>query len=75
MPWDFYITLQLQERLNTDFDQSFSENGSCYLYEDGCAVLHRDINRLTLGVSTDKQSLIVKDMNSCIGTIGEFSLS
>lgn len=49
VPWDFYITLQLQERLNTDFDQSFSENGSCYLYEDGCAVLHRDINRLTLG--------------------------
>ncbi|OPJ74189.1 mitotic checkpoint serine/threonine-protein kinase BUB1 beta isoform D [Patagioenas fasciata monilis] len=49
VPWDFYIMLQLQERLNTDFDQSFSENCSCYLYEDGCAVLHRDINRLTLG--------------------------
>ncbi|KFP96083.1 Mitotic checkpoint serine/threonine-protein kinase BUB1 beta, partial [Leptosomus discolor] len=49
VPWDFYITLQLQERLNTDFDQSFSENCSCYLYRDGCAVLHRDINRFTLG--------------------------
>ncbi|XP_010126512.1 PREDICTED: mitotic checkpoint serine/threonine-protein kinase BUB1 beta [Chlamydotis macqueenii] len=49
VPWDFYITLQLQERLNTDFDQSFSENCSCYLYQDGCAILHKDINRFTLG--------------------------
>ncbi|XP_035755999.1 mitotic checkpoint serine/threonine-protein kinase BUB1 beta [Egretta garzetta] len=48
VPWDFYITLQLQERLNTDFDQSFSENCSCYLYQDGCAILHRDINHFTL---------------------------
>ncbi|KAM9373016.1 mitotic checkpoint serine/threonine-protein kinase BUB1 beta [Phaethornis superciliosus] len=49
VPWDFYITLQLRERLNTDFDQSFSENCSCFLYPDGCALLHRDINRFTLG--------------------------
>uniref|UniRef100_A0A8C4US27 Uncharacterized protein n=1 Tax=Falco tinnunculus TaxID=100819 RepID=A0A8C4US27_FALTI len=49
VPWDFYITLQLQQRLNTDFDQSFSENCSCYLYQDGCAVLHRGINRFTIG--------------------------
>lgn len=66
VPWDFYITLQLQERLNTDFDQSFSENCSCYMYQDGCAILHRDINHFTLGVSTDKQSTIVEDMNACI---------
>uniref|UniRef100_A0A8C2TSJ7 BUB1 mitotic checkpoint serine/threonine kinase B n=1 Tax=Coturnix japonica TaxID=93934 RepID=A0A8C2TSJ7_COTJA len=56
VPWDFYITLQLQERLNAEFDQSFSENCSCFLYQDGCAVLHKNINRFTLGVSTDKQS-------------------
>jgi len=74
VPWDFYITLQLQERLNTDFDQSFSENCSCYLYKDGCALLHRDINRFTLGVSTDQQSTVVEDMTSCIGTISEFCL-
>ncbi|XP_030306904.1 mitotic checkpoint serine/threonine-protein kinase BUB1 beta [Calypte anna] len=49
VPWDFYITLQLQERLKTDFDQSFSEDCSCFLYPDGCALLHRDINRFTLG--------------------------
>uniref|UniRef100_A0A8C3HII9 BUB1 mitotic checkpoint serine/threonine kinase B n=1 Tax=Chrysemys picta bellii TaxID=8478 RepID=A0A8C3HII9_CHRPI len=48
VPWDFYITLQLQERLSTDFDQSFSENCSCFLYLDGCAILHREINRFTL---------------------------
>ncbi|XP_062432761.1 mitotic checkpoint serine/threonine-protein kinase BUB1 beta [Rhea pennata] len=49
VPWDFYITVQLQERLNIDFDQSFSENCNCFLYQDGCAILHRDINRFTLG--------------------------
>ncbi|XP_015718803.1 mitotic checkpoint serine/threonine-protein kinase BUB1 beta [Coturnix japonica] len=49
VPWDFYITLQLQERLNAEFDQSFSENCSCFLYQDGCAVLHKNINRFTLG--------------------------
>ncbi|XP_065611634.1 mitotic checkpoint serine/threonine-protein kinase BUB1 beta [Cyrtonyx montezumae] len=49
VPWDFYITLQLHERLSADYDQSFSENCSCFLYQDGCAVLHRDINRFTLG--------------------------
>uniref|UniRef100_A0A8C4W3D8 BUB1 mitotic checkpoint serine/threonine kinase B n=1 Tax=Gopherus evgoodei TaxID=1825980 RepID=A0A8C4W3D8_9SAUR len=48
VPWDFYITLQLQERLSNDFDQSFSENCSCFLYLDGCAILHREINRFTL---------------------------
>ncbi|NWT05383.1 BUB1B kinase, partial [Mionectes macconnelli] len=49
VPWDFYITLELQRRLKADFDQSFSESCSCYLYRDGCAVVHRDINRFTLG--------------------------
>ncbi|EMP26783.1 Mitotic checkpoint serine/threonine-protein kinase BUB1 beta, partial [Chelonia mydas] len=48
VPWDFYIAFQLQERLSTDFDQSFSENCSCFLYLDGCAILHREINRFTL---------------------------
>ncbi|XP_031463095.1 mitotic checkpoint serine/threonine-protein kinase BUB1 beta isoform X2 [Phasianus colchicus] len=49
VPWDFYIVLQLQERLSADFDQSFSENCSCFLYQDGCAILHGNINRFTLG--------------------------
>uniref|UniRef100_A0A8D0HU12 BUB1 mitotic checkpoint serine/threonine kinase B n=1 Tax=Sphenodon punctatus TaxID=8508 RepID=A0A8D0HU12_SPHPU len=48
VPWDFYITLQLQDRLNTEFDQNFSENCSCILYRDGCVVLHREINHFTL---------------------------
>ncbi|XP_064019648.1 mitotic checkpoint serine/threonine-protein kinase BUB1 beta isoform X2 [Pogoniulus pusillus] len=48
VPWDFYVTLELQERLNADFDQSFSKNCSCFLYQDGCALLHSDINCFTL---------------------------
>ncbi|XP_068004218.1 mitotic checkpoint serine/threonine-protein kinase BUB1 beta [Melanerpes formicivorus] len=49
VPWDFYVTLELQRRLNADFDQSFSGNCSCFLYQDGCALLHPDINCFTLG--------------------------
>ncbi|XP_075019715.1 mitotic checkpoint serine/threonine-protein kinase BUB1 beta isoform X2 [Calonectris borealis] len=74
VPWDFYITLQLQERLNTDFDQSFSENYSCYLYQDGCAILHRDVNRFTLGdfirgcksITEDVVLLVVYDLLSVV---------
>ncbi|XP_054246734.1 mitotic checkpoint serine/threonine-protein kinase BUB1 beta [Indicator indicator] len=49
VPWDFYVTLELQKRLNADFDESFSENCSCFLYQDGCVLLHSDINYFTLG--------------------------
>ncbi|KFQ33375.1 Mitotic checkpoint serine/threonine-protein kinase BUB1 beta, partial [Merops nubicus] len=49
VPWDFYITLQLRERLGAELDQSFSGGCSCFLFQDGCALLHRDINRFTLG--------------------------
>ncbi|XP_054027996.1 mitotic checkpoint serine/threonine-protein kinase BUB1 beta [Dryobates pubescens] len=49
VPWDFYVTLELQRRLNADFDQNFSENCSCFLYQDGCALLHTGINCFTLG--------------------------
>ncbi|XP_077179023.1 mitotic checkpoint serine/threonine-protein kinase BUB1 beta isoform X2 [Paroedura picta] len=47
VPWDFYITLRLQE-LNAGFDQSFSYNCTCLLYHDGCVTLHKEINRFTL---------------------------
>ncbi|XP_054827529.1 mitotic checkpoint serine/threonine-protein kinase BUB1 beta [Eublepharis macularius] len=48
VPWDFYITLRLQERLDAGFDQSFSDSCTCFLYNNGCVTLHKDINRFTL---------------------------
>ncbi|XP_048342627.1 mitotic checkpoint serine/threonine-protein kinase BUB1 beta isoform X2 [Sphaerodactylus townsendi] len=48
VPWDFYITLQLQERLDAEFDQSFSDGCTCFLYQNGCVTLHKEINRYTL---------------------------
>ncbi|XP_053238149.1 mitotic checkpoint serine/threonine-protein kinase BUB1 beta isoform X1 [Podarcis raffonei] len=48
LPWDFYITLQLQERLGTEFDQSFNANCSCFLYHNGCVTLHKGINDFTV---------------------------
>ncbi|KAJ6667303.1 hypothetical protein lerEdw1_017281 [Lerista edwardsae] len=48
VPWDFYITLQLRDRLGAAFDQSFSENCTCFLYHNGCVTLHKEINCFTL---------------------------
>lgn len=58
VPWDFYITLQIRKRLDAAFDQSFSENCTCFLYHNGCVTLHKEINCFTLQVS--------------IGTIGSW---
>nr|XP_008534571.1 PREDICTED: mitotic checkpoint serine/threonine-protein kinase BUB1 beta isoform X2 [Equus przewalskii] len=44
VPWDFYINLQLQERLNEECDNLCS----CYQYQDGCIVWHQYINCFTL---------------------------
>ncbi|XP_033001003.1 mitotic checkpoint serine/threonine-protein kinase BUB1 beta [Lacerta agilis] len=48
LPWDFYIMLQLQERLGTEFDQSFNANCSCFLYHNGCVTVHKGINDCTV---------------------------
>ncbi|KAF2973624.1 hypothetical protein EK904_008777, partial [Melospiza melodia maxima] len=62
VPWDFYITLELQKRLNSDFDQSFSENCSCYLYQDGCAIVHKDTNCFTLRDILCDRKFITKEI-------------
>ncbi|XP_021258780.1 mitotic checkpoint serine/threonine-protein kinase BUB1 beta [Numida meleagris] len=74
VPWDFYITLQLRERLNADYDQSFSENCSCFLYRDGCAILHRDVNRFTLvdvicGCKPIKEEVILLVVHNLLGVV------
>ncbi|XP_060117325.1 mitotic checkpoint serine/threonine-protein kinase BUB1 beta [Heteronotia binoei] len=48
VPWDFYITLRLQEQLDAGFDQSFSDSCTCFLYHNGCVTLHKEINRFTV---------------------------
>ncbi|XP_036591704.1 mitotic checkpoint serine/threonine-protein kinase BUB1 beta [Trichosurus vulpecula] len=48
VPWDYYIILKLRERLNEEFDHNFSNDCSCYVYQDGCIILHQNINCFTL---------------------------
>ncbi|XP_007480101.2 mitotic checkpoint serine/threonine-protein kinase BUB1 beta isoform X2 [Monodelphis domestica] len=48
VPWDYYIILKLKERLNEEFEHNFSDDCSCYLYQDGCIILHQSINCFTL---------------------------
>ncbi|XP_007659318.2 mitotic checkpoint serine/threonine-protein kinase BUB1 beta [Ornithorhynchus anatinus] len=47
-PWDFYITVRLKERLEAEFGWGFSERCSCLHFQDGCIVLHQDLNPFTL---------------------------
>ncbi|XP_075386984.1 mitotic checkpoint serine/threonine-protein kinase BUB1 beta isoform X2 [Tenrec ecaudatus] len=44
VPWDFYISLQLKERLQEECDHVCS----CYQYQDGCIVWHQYINCFTI---------------------------
>ncbi|XP_004609822.2 mitotic checkpoint serine/threonine-protein kinase BUB1 beta [Sorex araneus] len=44
IPWDFYISLQLKERLNQECDHFCN----CFQYQDGCIIWYQYINCLTL---------------------------
>ncbi|XP_072480803.1 mitotic checkpoint serine/threonine-protein kinase BUB1 beta isoform X2 [Notamacropus eugenii] len=48
VPWDYYVMLKLRERLDGEFDHNFSNDCSCYVYQDGCIILHQNINCFTL---------------------------
>ncbi|KAM6467555.1 mitotic checkpoint serine/threonine-protein kinase BUB1 beta isoform 1-T2 [Liasis olivaceus] len=48
VPWDFYILLQLQERLDAEFVENFSQYFTCFLYHNGCVTLHETICCVTL---------------------------
>ncbi|XP_056400973.1 mitotic checkpoint serine/threonine-protein kinase BUB1 beta [Hyla sarda] len=43
LPWDFYIVQQLKERLGEAFQTHFVEQSNCYLFQDGCITLYRDV--------------------------------
>ncbi|XP_045143933.1 mitotic checkpoint serine/threonine-protein kinase BUB1 beta isoform X2 [Echinops telfairi] len=44
VPWDFYISLKLKERLQEECDHVCS----CYQYQNGCIVWHQYINCFTI---------------------------
>ncbi|XP_071971385.1 mitotic checkpoint serine/threonine-protein kinase BUB1 beta isoform X2 [Engystomops pustulosus] len=48
LPWDFYIVQQLKERLDVDFKDSFVEPSNCYLFQDGCITLYKDVGVLSV---------------------------
>ncbi|XP_040267520.1 mitotic checkpoint serine/threonine-protein kinase BUB1 beta isoform X2 [Bufo bufo] len=43
LPWDFYIVQQLKERLGEGFMTHFVEQSDCYLFQDGCVMLYKDV--------------------------------
>ncbi|NP_001079357.1 budding uninhibited by benzimidazoles 1 beta [Xenopus laevis] len=59
VPWDLYVTLQLKERLGDLFETFFMEQTNCFLYQNGCISLYKDINRFSIQeILLDSEELI-----------------
>ncbi|XP_078089581.1 mitotic checkpoint serine/threonine-protein kinase BUB1 beta isoform X1 [Mustelus asterias] len=52
VPWDFYINQQLKMRLGSQFANYFSQNHSCYMFENGCVTVDQSNNCETLQMIT-----------------------
>ncbi|KAM4662620.1 mitotic checkpoint serine/threonine-protein kinase BUB1 beta [Discoglossus pictus] len=48
IPWDFYIMQQLKERLGDVLETDFMGQSNCFLFQDGCITLYKDINRVSI---------------------------
>ncbi|XP_063803580.1 mitotic checkpoint serine/threonine-protein kinase BUB1 beta isoform X2 [Pseudophryne corroboree] len=59
VPWDFYITQQLKQRLGEDFQTDFVKPSNCYLFQDGCISLYKDISQYTVqDILQDRESAV-----------------
>ncbi|KAG8448962.1 hypothetical protein GDO86_015870, partial [Hymenochirus boettgeri] len=48
VPWDFFVILQLKQRLGDVFEVSFVEQSNCFLFQNGCITLYKDVNKFSL---------------------------
>ncbi|KAM4690405.1 mitotic checkpoint serine/threonine-protein kinase BUB1 beta [Rhinophrynus dorsalis] len=62
VPWDFYITLQLKERLGDIFETVFVGQNNCYLFQDGCINLYKDINRFSVEDIFQDSEEVIKEV-------------
>ncbi|XP_068109536.1 mitotic checkpoint serine/threonine-protein kinase BUB1 beta isoform X2 [Hyperolius riggenbachi] len=60
VPWDFYVTQQLRERLGEDFQSDFVAQNDCYLFQDGCINLYKNINHFTVKDIAEDPELVEK---------------
>lgn len=51
VPWDFYITQQLTERLGEAFNSCLLEQSDCFLFQDGCFMVYKDTTHFTIQVN------------------------
>ncbi|XP_030069564.1 mitotic checkpoint serine/threonine-protein kinase BUB1 beta [Microcaecilia unicolor] len=47
VPWDFYINLQLKERLGVQYWEEF-QKCHCFLYQDGCIMLYEELTSFSV---------------------------
>ncbi|KAM9294472.1 mitotic checkpoint serine/threonine-protein kinase BUB1 beta [Gastrophryne carolinensis] len=48
VPWDFYIVQKLKMRLGEAFESNLLELSNCYLFQNGCITLYKNINCFTV---------------------------
>nr|XP_033808955.1 mitotic checkpoint serine/threonine-protein kinase BUB1 beta isoform X2 [Geotrypetes seraphini] len=47
IPWDFYINLQLKERLGVLYQEEF-QKCNCFLYQNGCIMLYEELTSISV---------------------------
>ncbi|XP_040188908.1 mitotic checkpoint serine/threonine-protein kinase BUB1 beta [Rana temporaria] len=58
VPWDFYITQQLTERLGEEYNSCLLEQSDCFLFQDGCFMVYKDTTHVTIkDILEDQQTL------------------
>ncbi|CAI9553469.1 unnamed protein product [Staurois parvus] len=58
VPWDFYITQQLTERLGEAFNSCLLEPSDCFLFQDGCFTVYKDTTHFTIqDILEDKETM------------------
>ncbi|XP_072284388.1 mitotic checkpoint serine/threonine-protein kinase BUB1 beta isoform X2 [Pyxicephalus adspersus] len=62
VPWDFYITQQLTERLGEDFDSYFLKQNDNYIFQDGCVTIYKDVSRFTIQDLLEDQKTLTEEI-------------
>lgn len=62
VPWDFYITQQLTERLGEAFNSCLLEQSDCFLFQDGCFMVYKDTTHFTIQDILEDQETLTEEV-------------
>ncbi|KAM5129878.1 mitotic checkpoint serine/threonine-protein kinase BUB1 beta [Mantella aurantiaca] len=62
VPWDFYITQQLTERLGEATGTYFLDQNNCFLFQDGCFTIYKDVMCFTVQDMLENQEVLTEEV-------------